>query len=507
MAIGGRVKSVGLLALVALLYVRRKQKAATKAKKLAEMKARGESPRPKKPDATKVIWSLIKPKKWFAKGKEGEGSHLMLTILVLAGLRTVQISISTHVVQVLDELMNSRDVAGFKQYMTYSVVISLFGACIRQVWNFTSAHLVVLWRQRLTDRLHEEYFKGQAYYFLGDGGGTDGKKVSDPDQRISEDVKKTAEGFAQIFQEVLYAGTAGVYYTIMLYSHYGIIVTLAPWLYLVLAQKVVSKVAPVKWAELFGALAAKVASFRDALTRIMLNFEAITALKGQSVENSIVTGRYDLAVAQMKRNHVAVAKHGFTMSFMYQHWLATVIGGVVILPGVYREKKAMSSLAEIAEVRGVVGHQYMMIIAVLGAAWGAVQSMTTLKQLSGNAGRVAELFTLMQDLRDNKSKQDSASIQVGDCIEFDDVTIRTPKDVKLVEHLSFKLEREQSLLLTGHSKSPASCLFFFVLFFGGGSDSVTLCCAFRRSWQELDLPMPWRSMDYSAWLYHEAWLS
>jgi hypothetical protein len=40
------------------------------------------------------------------------------------------------------------------------------------------------------------------------------------------------------------------------------------------------------------------------------------------------------------------------------------------------------------QVRGVVGHQYMMIIAVLGAAWGAVQSMTTLKQLSGNAGRV-----------------------------------------------------------------------------------------------------------------------
>ena len=33
-------------------------------------------------------------------------------------------------------------------------------------------------------------------------------------------------------------------------------------------------------------------------------------------ENSIVNGRYDLAVAQMKKNHVAVAKHGFTMSFL-----------------------------------------------------------------------------------------------------------------------------------------------------------------------------------------------
>ncbi len=38
---------------------------------------------------------------------------------------------------------------------------------------------------------------------------------------------------------------------------------------------------------------------------------------------------------------------------------------MVILPGVYRKKKAMASLQEIAEVRGVVGHQYMMVIAVL----------------------------------------------------------------------------------------------------------------------------------------------
>ena len=161
----------------------------------------------------------------------------------------------------------------------------------------------------------------------------------------------------------------------------------------------------------------------------------------------------------MKKNHLKVARHGFTMSFMYQHWLGTIIGAVVILPGVFREKKSMATLEEIAEVRGVVGHQYMMIIAVLGAAWGAVQSMTTLKQLSGNAGRVAELFTLMKELRDKKSLQDSSSISVGDCIEFDDVTIRTPKDITLVEHLSFKLEREQSLLLTGHNGAGKSSIF------------------------------------------------
>lgn len=186
LAIPPGTKPVLALVVIALLYVRRKKKKAKakakRAKLEAEAIAKGE-PLPKpKPDPTKVIWGLIKPKKWFAKGKDGEGSGLMATIFFLAGLRTVQISFSTSVVQVLDELMNSRDVAGFKQYMLYSIITSLCGTTVRQVWNYTSAHLVVLWRQRLTDRLHEEYFKGQAYYFLGDGGGTDGNKVKDPDQ-------------------------------------------------------------------------------------------------------------------------------------------------------------------------------------------------------------------------------------------------------------------------------------------------------------------------------------
>ena len=284
------LKPLSVLAALAAVYVLRKRKkakqAAREARRQAEALARGERLPPKKPSPMKIIWALIKPKKWFAPGKDGEGSRLMLTILLLAGARIVQISIQTHVVQVLDQIMNSRDIGGFKRYMVYSIVISLFGTTIRQVWNYASAHLVVLWRIRLTDRLHEEYFRGQSYYFLTDGGGTDGKKVTDPDMRISEDVKKTAEGFAQIFQEVLYAGTAGVFYTGMLWSYYGWFITVAPWAYLILAQVIVGKVAPVKWAELFGALAAKVASYRDALTRIMLNFEAITALKGQSVGES-----------------------------------------------------------------------------------------------------------------------------------------------------------------------------------------------------------------------------
>ena len=49
----------------------------------------------------------------------------------------------------------------------------------------------------------------------------------------------------------------------------------------------------------------------------------------------------------------------------------------------------------------------------------------------------------------------------GDVIEFRDVTIVTPASppVKLVEHLSFRLEKGSSILLTGHNGAGKSSIF------------------------------------------------
>ena len=40
---------------------------------------------------------------------------------------------------------------------------------------------------------------------------------------------------------------------------------------------------------------------------------------------------------------------------------------------------------------------------------------------------------------------------VDDCIAFDEVSIVTPKGVKLVDKLSFRLDKGDSLLIVGHN--------------------------------------------------------
>ena len=40
--------------------------------------------------------------------------------------------------------------------------------------------------------MHSLYFKNKAYYFIGEGGGVGGDKLSDPDHRIVSDLSMTA---------------------------------------------------------------------------------------------------------------------------------------------------------------------------------------------------------------------------------------------------------------------------------------------------------------------------
>jgi ABC-type uncharacterized transport system fused permease/ATPase subunit len=67
----------------------------------------------------------------------------------------------------------------------------------------------------------------------------------------------------------------------------------------------------------------------------------------------------------------------------------------------------------------------------------------------GQVERVTEMLDLLEKVALDKKTIAAESIIEGDSIKFEDVSIRTPKDVLLVEHLSFELKRGGSLLLTG----------------------------------------------------------
>ena len=53
------------------------------------------------------------------------------------------------------------------------------------------------------------YFQGVNFYLIGEGGGKGGKKLSDADSRITQDLNTTIGGFSRTFSTSIFSLTAG----------------------------------------------------------------------------------------------------------------------------------------------------------------------------------------------------------------------------------------------------------------------------------------------------------
>jgi ATP-binding cassette subfamily D (ALD) protein 3 len=65
----------------------------------------------------------------------------------------------------------------------------------------------------------------------------------------------------------------------------------------------------------------------------------------------------------------------------------------------------------------------------------------------------------LQKMRIDRRMNPRSAVGNGDCIEFKDVKVQTPTKVTLVEKLNFKLEKGDSILITGHNGAGKSSIF------------------------------------------------
>jgi ABC-type uncharacterized transport system fused permease/ATPase subunit len=93
------------------------------------------------------------------------------------------------------------------------------------------------------------------------------------------------------------------------------------------------------------------------------------------------------------------------------------------------------------------------------AAGLTAQMGKQLQKVAGSAGRLNELLHGIKVLKERRGKSGCAKAVAGDVIEFRGVEVATPTGVVLVDKLDFRLERGQSLLLTGHNGAGKSSIF------------------------------------------------
>jgi ABC-type uncharacterized transport system fused permease/ATPase subunit len=167
-------------------------------------------------------------------------------MLLIAACRVFELKMQTDLVRQLERTLSTRNLADFKLALAQGTAVQLGGAALRLVYSFLQSRLTWKWRHKLTAVLHDKYFDGMNYYWVGAGAGNSASRLHDPDSRITTDVSATVDGFAACFSNNLFALMTGVLYTRELWSIYGWRTAAAPYAYLGLSYFAVEVVVPLR---------------------------------------------------------------------------------------------------------------------------------------------------------------------------------------------------------------------------------------------------------------------
>jgi ABC-type uncharacterized transport system fused permease/ATPase subunit len=232
----------------------------------------------------KKLWRLLCPSWKQVLGDEKE----ILAMFALCLCRGVELRLNTAVVRALDSTLANRNVADFRHGLLRGAVLWVGGSWVRIAYSYLQARLTWKWRRKLTELLHQEYFSGMCYYLIGEGGGRGQDKMSDADTRITNDGRACVDQIARTFADVMFSATAGVFYTLNIWTVFGWRFAVVPYAYLLSAFCCVNVIAkPVldnfrKAGRLRGE---SWGLYTFAAARVGLQAESIASLKGAALEH------------------------------------------------------------------------------------------------------------------------------------------------------------------------------------------------------------------------------
>ena len=438
---------------------RDKQAKARRRAKAKRDKAAGIKRKPKRVDAIGKMWGRLIPEVPFAAGIDGAGSAEMLGMVGLCLSRVWIMNRQSYLVGRLDANMMSRNQPEFWKLFKATLGIAGVAVVHRNIYKYVEAKLGVAWHEKLTHLMHSAYFKDMSYYHIAQKSAI-GEGITDPDERITADCKVVARQMSLVFCEGLYTATAGVFFSLKLAQLYGARYAIGPYVYLWATFALTEKIAPVKWSVITRSLRDKFSSYREAVSRLVFNQEAVAALKGTEYEAKLIDEGLDTLMLEQEKFSTTVIWPGFVKRLGFEWFLRSFVALWVIGPHVYAPIVTdLSTMANISKLRGNIGHEFVLFIQSMIAAGLTAQILEKNKKISGNAERVHELLSNLEKMRQERRMNSTSKVKVGDCIEFSNVTIKTPTNRKLVEKLNFSLKAGESILLTGHNGAGKSSIF------------------------------------------------
>lgn len=363
----------------------------------------------------------------------------VVLVCLLSGINVLNV-VNSYVGRDFMTALENRDGPRFQYWLAIYVLV-FAASTFTAVWcRYAEERLGLLWREWLTRRLLQHYLDRGAYYEL-----TIGERITNPDQRIADDVRVLTTGSLGFLLIIINSG-----FTIVAFS--GVAWSISPWLF----------GAAVVYAS-FGTLSTmrlghqlvrlnydqsdREAHLRRDLIHVREHAESVVLARREGRLRARLSRRVDEVTANMRRI-IGVSRNlnFFTTGYNY---MTQVIPVLVVGP------MFMKGSVEF----GVVTQATMAFTHLLGAFSVIVTQYQSLSSLAAVVSRLAALREAISETHSDHASPIEIFEDPG-AISYRGVTLLSPRDGRtLLRDFTQRIDPLARILVVGPEESGRSALF------------------------------------------------
>eukprot|EP00009_Paramoeba_aestuarina_P011277 CAMPEP_0201537962 /NCGR_PEP_ID=MMETSP0161_2-20130828/66245_1 /ASSEMBLY_ACC=CAM_ASM_000251 /TAXON_ID=180227 /ORGANISM="Neoparamoeba aestuarina, Strain SoJaBio B1-5/56/2" /LENGTH=453 /DNA_ID=CAMNT_0047944551 /DNA_START=507 /DNA_END=1865 /DNA_ORIENTATION=+ len=293
------------------------------------------------------------------------------------------------------------------------------------------------------------------YYHLGNQKGR--MAIRDPDERLAREVFSTTRRLANIVSTHITSLPRVFFFTFLLWKDRGGKMAFLPHLWLLVAYEIAQRIFPKNIGQLYRDQAIAQSLYSKAATRtIQTHSESISALGGAPLEKQILDKKFAGVMKAASELHYTNSLFGLIFKLAYingsQLWLLPA----TLLPLLFRQGGAVLNPSQaISHTR----YTFQVMLEMLIANGSLLTNHAQTKHMTHTSKRLCDMIDVLTTMNKKADTHREENMIEGDVIAFENVGVTTPTGVKLLDDLSFRVERGQNLLLTGRNGAGKSSIF------------------------------------------------